>query len=62
MKETYKVLLTVTSTHEYIVPEANTSDEAETYAEDLYANGDLGDVVEEDIDNIDSYPIDEEGE
>jgi hypothetical protein len=53
VKKNYKVSITVTSTHEYQVPECNSPEEAESIAEAYFADGDEGDVLASDVDGID---------
>ena len=52
MKRDYKVQITVTSTHEYSVPECNSPEEAETIAEGYFADGEEGEVQATDIELI----------
>ena len=54
-KKDYKVIFTVTSTHTYVVPECNTPEEAESIAEDWFAEGDTGDVEDTDVDTVDVF-------
>ena len=56
--KTYKVTLRVESEHTYEI-EANTSEEAESVAEDMYADGEDGAATELSIDVVDSYPVEE---
>lgn len=56
--KTYKVTLRVETEHTFEI-EANTSEEAESVAEDMYRDGEGGNSVEMAIDVIDSYPVEE---
>lgn len=56
--QTYKVTLTVETEHTYEI-EANTIDEAESVAEEMYKDGEDGSVEELAIDVTDSYPVEE---
>ena len=56
--KTYKITLRVETEHTYEI-EANTSEEAESVAEDMYGDGEdgLADVISTDV--VDSYAIEE---
>lgn len=56
MPDTFRVTLTVETEHTYEI-EANTLEEAESLAEEMYREGDDGDVSENSIDVTDSYPL-----
>jgi hypothetical protein len=56
--KTFKVVLRVETEHTYEL-EANTLEEAESIAEDIYQEGDDGEVASEVIDVIESYPTEE---
>lgn len=61
MKKDYKVTVTVTSTHEYTIPECNTPEEAESIAEDWFADGEEGIILDMDVEDIEAVPT-EDGE
>jgi len=52
MKRDYKVSITVTSTHEYHIPECNSPEEAEDIAEAYFADGEEGEVESTDVEYI----------
>lgn len=62
MKRDYKVSLTVTSVHEYVIPECNSPEEAETIAETYFADGEEGSVMATDIEMFDTVVDDGSGE
>lgn len=62
MKRSYNVDLTVEQTHHYVVDDVNSPEEAEEVAEQWLAEGELGEVTNQDIFGIDTYPVDDEEE
>lgn len=54
----FEVELVVTTTHLYTVL-ARTPEEAIADAENLYEDGDRGEIVADDIETADAYPIDD---
>lgn len=60
-KRNYKVTFTVISTHEYNIPECNSPEEAESIAEQYFADGDFGEADQMDVDSVDVVE-DEEGD
>lgn len=60
MKKDYRVAITVTSTHEYHIPECNSPEEAEGIAEAWFADGEEGDVQATDIESFDT--VEDKGE
>jgi hypothetical protein len=61
MKRNFRVSITATTTHEYVIPECNSPEEAEDIAENLFADGDEGEVAATDIEMIEAL-VDEGGE
>lgn len=61
-KRDHKVVIRVVTEHEYVVSQVYSPEQAQEAAENMYAEGDEGDVLSEVIDNIDSYPFEEEEE
>lgn len=57
MKE-FEVTLRVESEHTYNI-EANTVDEAEGIAEDMFHDGDDGEMHDETVDVIESFPVED---
>jgi hypothetical protein len=53
MKKDFKVSFTVTSTHTYHVPDCNSQEEAESIAEQWFADGEEGLVEDTDIEDVD---------
>jgi len=51
-KKTYKVRFTVLSDHVFTVPECNSPEEAESIAEDYFADGEEGLVENTDIEAV----------
>jgi hypothetical protein len=62
MKQDYQVYIEVVQTHEFVVPDANSPEEAESIAEQWLEDGDQGTVTDRDIYEIDSYPVPSEEE
>jgi hypothetical protein len=60
VKRDYRVAIEVVTVHEYTIPEANSHEEAEAIAEDWFADGELGNVDEQEILSVDSYPVETE--
>jgi hypothetical protein len=60
MKKSYIVSFDVTSRHTFHVPECNTPEEAESIAEEYFADGDDGEVADVDIDAVDVVEDSEE--
>lgn len=52
-KNDYKVTFTVISNHSYRVPECNSPEEAESIAEEWFADGEEGVVDSTDIEDVD---------
>jgi hypothetical protein len=52
-KKTFLVSFEVVSTHTYKIPECNSPEEAESIAEDYFADGESGDVTDTDIVDVD---------
>jgi len=57
VKRDFQVSVEVLSIHEFIVPEVNSQEEAESVAEEWLMDGEEGIVVTKDITNIDSFPV-----
>lgn len=58
-RQEHEVILTITSVHRYQVI-ARTPEEAESNAEDLYNDGDMGDVLDAVVETADAYPVESE--
>jgi hypothetical protein len=52
-KKSFKVSFDVMSTHTFVVPDCNTAEEAESIAEDWFADGEEGVIEDTDISNVD---------
>lgn len=52
MKKDYKVVLTVVSEHIFHVPECNSPEEAESIAEEWFAEGESGNIDNTDIEDM----------
>jgi hypothetical protein len=59
-KRNYVVSFDVSSRHTYHVPECNSAEEAESIAEEWFADGEEGDVDQTDINTIDVIAEDDE--
>lgn len=62
MKRSYQVEIEVLTTHSYIVDEVHSPEEAEETAQQWMEEGEMGEMGDRDIYNVDSYPLDEEEE
>ena len=58
VKRTFQVEIERVKRHLFVVDDVNSQEEAETVAEEWLLDGEEGEVLEEDITNFDSYPID----
>lgn len=57
-KKDFRVSMTVTTIHDFVVTDCNTAEEAESIAEGWFAEGEEGLVNTQDIDNIDTIEMD----
>ena len=58
VKRTFQVEIERVKRHLFVVDDVNSQEEAEAVAEEWLLDGEEGEVLEEDITNFDSYPID----
>ena len=62
MKRSFQVEIEALTTHSYTVDEAHSPEEAEEIAQTWLEEGELGEMGDRDIYNIDSYPLEDEEE
>lgn len=60
VKRSFQVELEVVRRHVFVVEDANSPDEAEMIAEQLLDEGEEGAILEEEITNVDSFPVSKE--
>lgn len=58
VKRTFQVEIEQIKRHLFIVDDVNSQEEAEEVAEEWLNDGEEGAVIEEEITNYDSYPVD----
>lgn len=58
VKRSYQVEIEVLTKHVFVVDEVNSQEEAEQVAEEWLEDGESGAVLDREITNMDSYPID----
>jgi len=61
-KQTFKVILTTLTEHEYEIPDMNSEEEAISVGEQLFEDGDEGSVTNQEVVSWDAYPEDSEEE
>ena len=60
VKKSFNVEIERVTVHKFVIDDVNTPDEAELIAEAWLTDGEEGAVIETDITNIDSYPVEQE--
>jgi hypothetical protein len=57
VKRSFQVEIDQVRTHSFIIDDVNSQEEAELVAEEWLADGEDGEIVDEEIINVDVYPV-----